>query len=122
MVIGGGSRDSVVRKLFVVAFCCILYVLFYSPSFQDGLTIIFNFGDINILDLETLCWVPLNYTDLHLRNGCKALTYYEGPLPGAVNNNSNTAVSTPSSAVGNSDLEAGWIFSGIALTVSVIIV
>jgi hypothetical protein len=58
--------------------------------------------------------VPLNYTDLHLRNGCKALTYYEGPLPGAVNN-SSTAASTPSSALGNNDLEAGWIFSGTEL-------
>lgn len=57
-----------------------------------------------------MCWIPINYHDERLRNGCKALTFYEGMQINhhQHNNNANTL---PNSFLS----EPGWIMSGKTL-------
>lgn len=59
-----------------------------------------------------MCWIPINYHDERLRNGCKALTFYEGMQANHHhhhhNNNANTL---PNSFLS----EPGWIMSGKTL-------
>ena len=43
-----------------------------------------------------MCWIPLNYVNEDIRNGCKGITYYAGPKRGE----------------NRSGAQAGWLMSG----------